>query len=72
MWCCESLTTQTINNKIMDRMRIQEVALLRMKRYGEVEWREGINGKMILHSVPDAPKPKRKHIPQMEVKHGFD
>lgn len=56
----------------MDRMRIQEVALLRMKRYGEVEWREGINGKMILHSVPDAPKPKRKHIPQMEVKHGFD
>lgn len=56
----------------MDRMRIQEVALLRMKRYGEVEWREGINGKMILHSVPDAPKPKRILIPQMEVKHGFD
>lgn len=60
----------------MDRIDIQARALLMMKRYGEVEWKDGLHGKRILHSVPqprqDNENIKRTMIPQREIEHGFD
>ena len=55
-------------------MELQERALLLMKRKGEVKWEKGIGGRLILHSIrqPKESTEKRKQIPQMEVKQGFD
>lgn len=70
----------------MDRIELQEHALLLMYKYGEVEVKQqkvkmfdykgalvGEKIKIVLHSKPDVkPKGKRKMIPQQEIEHGFD
>ena len=56
----------------MDRMKCQELALVRMVKMGELEKRE-ILGKTIWHSKPEQ-KVERKRVgmPQMEIQQGFD
>ena len=57
----------------MDRMKLQEKALLVMLKYGEVAWQKGIGNKYILHSVPKkVDNSPRERVPQMEIKQGFD
>ena len=59
----------------MDRMKLQELALLRMYRYGEVEV-ETRGKQTILHSKRDkdnkTPTTLRDRVPQMELRQGFD
>ncbi len=57
----------------MDRIKLQEKALLLMHKYGEVEWQKGIGNKYILRSVAKkVDNSPRDRVPQMEVKQGFD
>jgi len=56
-------------------MKLQELALLRMYRYGEVEVEKRGN-QIILHSKRDkdnkTPTTLRDRVPQMELRQGFD
>lgn len=56
-------------------MKLQELALLRMYRYGEVEV-ETRGKQTILHSKRDkvnkTPTTLRERVPQMELRQGFD
>ena len=55
----------------MDKLKVIEKALLMMHSRGEVEWKKGIAGKWILHSVRTE-KQQRTKVPQIELQQGFD
>lgn len=56
----------------MDRIKCQELALVRMVKMGELVKKE-IFGRSIWHSMPEKKKEKkRKGMPQMELQQGFD
>ena len=56
----------------MDRMKCQELALVRMVKMGELAKKE-IFGRTIWQSMPEKKKEKkRKVMPQMELQQGFD
>ena len=57
----------------MERTKIQELALVRMVKMGELEKRTNSAGITIWHSMPEKKVERvRDHIPQMELKQGLD
>lgn len=57
----------------MDRMKCQELALVRMVKMGELVMKKDIFGKTIWHSMPEKKKVRvRDKMPQMELQQGLD